>query len=84
MGWDGMGWDGPHCINRYLGIPFALNPSTKDMWEWLFAEIEKVSEVANAFALLGWDGRVQVVQKVLSSHATYFTSTCLFSNYQVQ
>lgn len=28
----GWKWQGPNDIVRYLGIPFALNPSTKEMW----------------------------------------------------
>ena len=34
-------WKGPNEIFKYLGIPFAANPSTKVMWEWVFDKIQK-------------------------------------------
>lgn len=37
----GWGWAGPSKVVRYLGIPFSISPSLKDMWEWIFAKVEK-------------------------------------------
>ena len=36
MGWN---WSGTKTITRYLGIPFSLDPSFPDMWEWIFNKI---------------------------------------------
>ncbi|GLJ50294.1 hypothetical protein SUGI_1071460 [Cryptomeria japonica] len=78
----GWGWAGPTKINRYLGIPFAISPSTKYLWEWIFKKVEKkhMKWKTHLFSLAR---RVQIVQKVLSSHAIYYSSTWLFSNYQI-
>ena len=36
MGWN---WTRPNTITRYLGIPFSLESSFADMWEWVFSKI---------------------------------------------
>ena len=41
VGSKGWQWLGPNEIVRYLGIPFFIEPSTKDIWMWLFSVVEK-------------------------------------------
>lgn len=51
LGWDehppgwllkfGFQWGGPTTITKYLGIPFAVDPSIKDMWLWVKTKITK-------------------------------------------
>lgn len=51
IGWDvnpppwalskGWQWVGPHKIVRYLGIPFLVDPSLKEMWKWMYNKIER-------------------------------------------
>ena len=78
----GYSWGGPHKIVRYLGVPFSISPSLKDMWIWVKDKIIK--------KLYKWDnrvlslaGRVQVCQKILSSYSIYYSSVWMFSNYQL-
>lgn len=78
MGWN---WAGPRPIVRYLGIPFAIEPSISDMWDWVYSKINTIYIKWQTHSL-SHDGRVQVVQKVFSSHHLYFASTCLFATYQ--
>ena len=75
MGWS---WSGPKVINRYLGIPFSLDPSFADMWDWLFNKIngKHLKWQTHSLSLAR---RVQVVQKVLSSHHILFASAWLFT-----
>lgn len=37
----GFQWGGPNNIVKYLGIPFAVDPSIKDMWIWVKSKITK-------------------------------------------
>ena len=34
-------WVGPNKITRYLGIPFSVEPTLKDMWSWVKEKIDK-------------------------------------------
>lgn len=78
----GIQWGGPNKIVRYLGIPFAISPSLKDMWQWVRTKIEKkLNRWDNKY--LSLVGRMQVCQKILSSYNIYYSSVWMFSNYQI-
>ena len=69
----GYSWGGPNKLARYLGVPFSISPSFKDMWIWIKDKIVK--------KLYKWDnkvlsdaGKVQVCQKILSSYSIYYSS----------
>ena len=91
LGWDntpppwlegkGWQWSGPSTIVRYLGIPFSLDPSLNEMWNWIFKKVER-KHIKWQSHMLSLAGRLQLVQKVLSSHAIYYASTWLFSSAQ--
>lgn len=51
---NGWIWNGPINIVRYLGIPFAVEPSDKDMWKWVYTKIEKKKLMENTYALFSW------------------------------
>ncbi|XP_059064589.1 uncharacterized protein LOC131856711 [Cryptomeria japonica] len=75
-------WGGPNKIVRYLGIPYSVDPSLKDMWDWVKAKImNKLNKWHNRSLSLA--GRIQVCQKLLSSYNIYYSSTWMFSNYQI-
>ncbi|XP_059064555.1 uncharacterized protein LOC131856693 [Cryptomeria japonica] len=51
-------WGGPSNIVRYLGIPFSVDPSLKDMWSWVKDKIHnKLNKWHNRS--LSFVGRVQ-------------------------
>ncbi|XP_059074828.1 uncharacterized protein LOC131874899 [Cryptomeria japonica] len=92
LGWDehppgwllkfGFQWGGPTTITKYLGIPFAVDPSIKDMWLWVKTKItKKLNSWFNRFLSLA--GRLQVCQKILSSYNIYYASAWMFNNYQI-
>lgn len=75
-------WGGPKKIVKYLGIPYFVDPSLKDMWSWVKAKIEnKLNKWHNRTLLLA--GRIQVCQKILSSYSIYYSSAWMFNNYQI-
>ncbi|XP_057819421.2 uncharacterized protein LOC131032462 [Cryptomeria japonica] len=75
-------WGGPSNIVRYLGIPFSVDPSLKDMWSWVKDKIHnKLNKWHNRS--LSFAGRVQVCQKILSSYNIYYASAWMFNDYQV-
>ena len=75
-------WGGPNRIVKYLGIPYSIDPSLKDMWDWVKAKImAKLNKWHNRSLSLA--GRVQVCQKNLSSYNIYYSSAWMFSNYQI-
>lgn len=75
-------WGGPHKIVRYLGIPFSIDPSLKDMWSWVKDKIiKKLNKWHNRTLSLA--GRIQVCQKILSFYNIYYSSAWMFSNYQI-
>lgn len=78
----GYSWGGPNQIVRYLGIPFSVKPSLKDMWLWIKDKIFRKLNKWN-HRLLSLAGRVQVCQKILSSYSIYYSSVWMFSNYQI-
>ncbi|XP_059064479.1 uncharacterized protein LOC131856642 [Cryptomeria japonica] len=93
LGWDefppewfassGFLWGGPSKIVKYLGIPFSVDPSLKNMWLWNKDKIlNKLNKWHNRTLSLA--GRIQVCQKILSSYSIYYSSAWLFSNYQIQ
>ncbi|XP_057851145.2 uncharacterized protein LOC131061466 [Cryptomeria japonica] len=51
-------WGGPNQIVRYLGIPFSVKPSLKDMWLWIKDKIFRKLNKWN-HRLLSLAGRVQ-------------------------
>ncbi|XP_059072101.1 uncharacterized protein LOC131872684 [Cryptomeria japonica] len=75
-------WGGPQKIVKYLGIPFAINPSLKDMWLWVKGKITKKLNMWHNRAI-SFVGRLQVCQKILSSYNIYYSSAWMFSNYQI-
>ncbi|XP_059076368.1 uncharacterized protein LOC131875743 [Cryptomeria japonica] len=78
----GFLWGGPNNIVHYLGIPFAVEPSLKDMWLWIKSKItKKLNSWYNKTLLLA--GRLQVCQKILSSYNIYYASAWMFNNYQI-
>lgn len=77
----GYVWGGPSKLVRYLGIPFSLSPSLKDMWGWVKGKIDsKLNKWDNRVLSLAC--RIQVCQKILSSYSIYYSSVWMFSNYQ--
>lgn len=75
-------WGGPSKQIKYLGIPFAVNPSLKDMWLWIRAKLEhKLNKWNKMYLPLA--SRLQVCQKVLSSYTLYCSSVWMFCNYQI-
>lgn len=59
-----------------------MSSSLKDMWLWVKDKIDKkLSKCNNRFLSLA--DRVQVCQKILSSYNIYYSSTWMFSNYQI-
>lgn len=78
----GYQWGGPSKIVRYLGVPFSLSPSLKDMWLWVKEKIVKKLNKWNN-RLLSLAGRVQVYKKIMSSYNIYYSSTWMLSNYQI-
>ncbi|XP_059068323.1 uncharacterized protein LOC131858872 [Cryptomeria japonica] len=75
-------WGGPNKIVWYLGVPFSISPSLKDMWLWVKGKINnKINKWNNRFLSLA--GRIQVCQKILSTYSIYYSSTWMFSNYQI-
>ena len=75
-------WGGPSKIVRYLGIPFSIDPSLKEMWGWVKDKIHnKLNKWHNRSLSLA--GRIQVCQKILSSYNLYYASTWMFNDYQV-
>lgn len=74
-------WSGPKHTVRYLGIPFSIEPSLKDMRSWIYAKIENKHLKWQA-RVLSIAGRARVVQKVLSSYIIYYASSWLFAKYQ--
>ncbi|XP_059076776.1 uncharacterized protein LOC131876029 [Cryptomeria japonica] len=75
-------WGGPSKIVRYLGIPFSVDPSLKEMWAWVKDKIHnKLNKWHNrslSFAI-----RIQVCQKIMSSYNIYYASSWMFNDYQV-
>lgn len=67
---------------RYLGIPFSIEPSLKDMGSWVKDKITKKLDKWHNKSL-SLVGRVQVCQKTLSSYNIYYSSAWMFSNYQI-
>ncbi|XP_059064196.1 uncharacterized protein LOC131856424 [Cryptomeria japonica] len=93
LGWDehphewfvnsGFQWGGPNKTVKYLGIPFSVEPTLKNMWLWIKEKIlNKLNKWHNRTLSLA--GRIQVCQKILSSYSIYYSSAWLFSNYQIQ
>lgn len=78
----GYSWGGPNKIVRYLGIPFFVSCSLKDMWIWVKEKIDKkLNKWDNR--VLSLAGRIQVCQKIISSYSLYYSSVWMFSNYQI-
>lgn len=73
---------GPHTIVRYLDIPFSISSSLKDMWLWVKERIDKKLNKWDK-KVLSLAGRIQACQKILSSYSIYYSSTWMFSNYQI-
>ena len=67
-GWQ---WSGPNQIARYLGFPFSVEPNLDNMWDWVYGKINKKHLKWQTHSL-SFAGRLQVVQKVLSSHHIFF------------
>jgi hypothetical protein len=78
----GFQWGGPSKIVKYLGIPFSVDPSLKEMWRWVKDKIlNKLNKWHNRSLSLA--GRIQVCQKILSSYNIYYASAWMFNDYQV-
>lgn len=72
-------WVEPHKIVIYLGIPFFVHPSLKDMRNWIYNKVEN-NHIKWKSRILPLAQRAQVVQKVLFSHVVYYSLAWLFSN----
>lgn len=74
--------EAPKNIIKYLGIPYSVDPSIKDMWIWVKAKIEnKLTKWYNSSLSLA--RRIQVCQKILSSYNIYYSSAWMLRNYQI-
>ena len=65
-----------------MGIPFLVELNLHKMWEWVYKKIN-MKHLKWQSHSLSFAGRLQVVQKVLSSHHIFYALAWLFLNSHV-